>query len=75
MSKTINITQAKADGVSYFSEFPVEERLSMAQWTPDRMYRTLSDKLGNLYYGQVRIWITPDGSLYANKPKSGKGID
>ena len=68
MNKTINIAQVKGEAVKYFSAISIEERLSMAQWTPDSMNRTLSDKLGTLYYGQVRIWITTDGTLYANKP-------
>jgi hypothetical protein len=66
--KTININKSKQEAVKYFESLPVQERLSMANWQANSMERSLSNKLGHLYYGQVSIWIKPDGSLYANKP-------
>ena len=67
--KTINITEAKHEAVKYFQSLSTRERLSMANWQANSMEPSLSNKLGHLYYGQVSIWIKPDGSLYANKPK------
>lgn len=69
MSKTESITKLKAQAVEHFSKLPISERLELAEWEPNRMYPSLSRNLGNLYYGIVRIWITPDGKIYANKPK------
>ena len=69
MSKTINVSIVKREAVIEFNKMPVDQRLKLANWTPNNMEPSLSSKLGALYYGQVRIWITPDGTLYANKPK------
>ena len=66
MYKTV--AQIKKEAVEHYSRMSTQERLGMANWTPNNMEPSLSSKLGSLYYGTGRIWITPDGKIYANKP-------
>ena len=68
MSRTVDITKLKREAVDYFNTMPKQKRLDIADWIPTSMSPSLSSKLGNLYYGIVRIWIIPNGNIFANKP-------
>lgn len=70
--KSQSLAVLRQAAIEHYSEMSINDRLAMAEFTPNRMYPTLSAKLGNLYYGTVRIWITPDGTMYANKPNISK---
>ena len=64
-----DVVNIKAQAVEHFNKMPPVERLSEAEF--DCEYLRTTDKIGNLYYSGVRIWINRDGRIWANRP-SGK---
>jgi len=64
---TSDITRLKAEAMEHFSKMTPVERLAEAEF--DCQYQRTTDKIGNLYYGGVRIWINREGKIWANRPK------
>ncbi len=64
-----DVVRLKQEAIEHFSKLTPQERLSQAEF--DCTYLRTTDKIGNLYYGGVRIWINRDGTIWANRP-SGK---
>ena len=64
MSDVVNL---KAEAIEHFNKMPVNERLDQAEFNCE--YQRTTDRIGNLYYGGVRIWINREGRIWANRPK------
>jgi len=62
-----SLVAMKRQAIEHFNAMSPEERLTYAEFNCE--YERTTDKIGNLYYGQVRIWIDRQGNIYANRPK------
>jgi hypothetical protein len=66
-----DIANAKQKAYEHFLSMPINERLSYASFRPNSIEPTIiPDKLGCLYYGNVRIWVDINGNIYPTRPKS-----